>query len=237
MPASCSGCLAVSAIASSPAISNPALQSLPCLYKTTDQINWLTTLDKVPYTPVDKKGRNALSVNVFPDENPMSYFQQWNMNIEKQVGGFMFEVGYAGSKGSHLQFGSYNANAIPVNLAPVAQGRRIAPYVAYPKYPNGVTINTWIGSSSYHSLQVKSERRFSAGLSYIAAFTWSKLIDVGQNGNRDPLNNRNLDRGVTTDSAPYRFTLAPTYVLPFGRGRHWMNSNRALDLALGGWET
>jgi hypothetical protein len=205
-------------------------------YNTIDQITWLTTLDRIPYTPADKTGRNALSVNVFPDHNPMSDFQQWNLNVGKQVRGFMFEAGYAGSKGSHLQFGAYNANAIPLNLAPVAQGRRIAPYVAYPKYPNGVTINSWIGSSSYHSLQLKSERRFSAGLSYIAAFTFSKLIDVGQSGYRDPLSNRNLDRGVTTDSAPYRFTLAATYALPFGRGRHWMNSNRGLDLALGGWE-
>ncbi|HWB97837.1 MAG TPA: hypothetical protein VG672_14080, partial [Bryobacteraceae bacterium] len=152
-------------------------------------------------------------------------------------GAFMFELGYAGSRGSHLQFGSYNANAIPLDLAPAAQGRRIAPYVAYPQYPTGVTINSWIGSSSYHSLQLRSERRFSSGLGYVAAFTFSKLIDVGQNGYRDPLGNRNLDRGVTTDSAPYRFTLAPTYVLPFGRGRRWLNTNRALDLALGGWET
>ena len=148
-------------------------------YNTIDQITPRTTLDRIPYEPVDKLGRNALSVSIYPDDNPMSYFMQWNLNIERQLGGFMFEVGYAGSKGTHLQYGSYDLNAIPVDLAPQAQGRRIAPFVRYPQYPNGVNVQTWIGSSSYHALQVKSERRFSGGFSYLAAFTFSKLIDHG----------------------------------------------------------
>lgn len=205
-------------------------------YNTTDQITWRTTLDRVPYQPVDKLGRNALSVNVFPDDNPMSNFSQWNLNIQRELGGFLFEAGYAGSKGSHLQYGAYNLNAIPVDLAPQAQGRRIAPFVRYPQYPNGVTNNTWIGSSSYHSLQLKSERRFSAGLTYLASFTFSKLINTGENGYRDPLNNRDLDRGISLDSAPYRFTFAPVYELPFGRGRKFNIQSRALDVAVGGWE-
>ena len=205
-------------------------------YNTIDQINPLTTLDRIPYTPIDKLGRNALSVTVFPENNPMSYFSQWNLNVQKEVAGFMFEGGYAGSKGSHLQYGAYNLNAIPVALSPQAQGRRIAPFVRYPQYPNGVSIATWIGSSSYHSLQLKSERRFSSGLSYISAFTFSKLINVGENGYRDPLNNRNLDRGIALDSAPYRFTFAPVYELPFGRNRHFNIQSRALDVIGGGWE-
>lgn len=205
-------------------------------YNTTDQINPRTTLDRIPYEPVDKLGRNALSVSIYPEDNPMSYFSQWNVNIQRELGGFMFEVGYAGTKGSHLHYGAYNLNAIPVDLAPVAQGRRIAPFVRYPQYPNGVNVQTWIGSSSYHALQVKSERRFSSGLSYLAAFTFSKLINTGENGYRDPLNNRDLDRGISLDSAPYRFTFAPVYELPFGRGRHWNVQNRALDAIVGGWE-
>ncbi len=205
-------------------------------YNSTDQINPRTTLDRIPYEPVDKLGRNALAVSIYPDDNPMSIFAQWNFNVQREVGGFMFEMGYAGSKGSHLHYGAYNLNAIPVNLAPQAQGRRIAPFVRYPQYPNGVTVQTWIGSSSYHALEIKSERRFSGGLSYLAAFTFSKLINTGENGYRDPLNNRNLDRGISLDSAPYRFTVAPVYELPFGRGRHWNLKNRGLDYIAGGWE-
>ncbi len=205
-------------------------------YNTIDQITPRTTLDRIPYTPADKLGRNSLSVTVFPDDNPTSYFSQWNLNVQRQIGGFMFEMGYAGSKGSHLHYGSYNLNAIPVDLAPEARGRRIAPFVRYPQYPNGVTSASWIGSSSYHSLQLKSERRFSRGLSYLASFTFSKLINTGENGYRDPLNNRDLDRGISLDSSPYRFTFAPVYELPFGRGRQFDIRNRALDAIVGGWE-
>ncbi|MBL8218273.1 MAG: TonB-dependent receptor [Bryobacterales bacterium] len=205
-------------------------------YNTIDQITPRTSLDRIPYEPVDKLGRNALSVSIYPENNPMSIFSQWNMNFEQELGGYMFEFGYAGSKGSHLHYGAYNLNAIPVDLAPQAQGRRIAPFIRYPQYPNGVTVQTWIGSSSYHAMQIKSEKRFSGGLSYLAAFTYSKLINVGEGGYRDPLNNRNLDRGISPDSAPYRFTLAPVYDLPFGKGRRWDLQNRAFDHLAGGWE-
>lgn len=205
-------------------------------YTTTDNVTWLTTLDRIPYAAADKTGRNAASVSVFPEDNPTSYMQQWNLNVQKEFGATLVEVGYSGSKGSHLSYGGYNMNAIPVSLAPQARGQRVAPFVQYPKYPQGVTSNSWIGSSSYHALQIKSERRFSSGLAWVAAFTYSKLIDVGQQGYRDPLSNRNLDRGIGPDSTPYRFTFAPIYELPFGKGRRWLSKNRAVDYALGGWE-
>lgn len=205
-------------------------------YNTTDQVTWKTTLDRIPYEPADKTGRNASSVSVFPDHNPMSYMQQWNLNVQREVKSVLVEVGYSGSKGTHLHYGAYNANAIPVALSPEARGRRIAPYVAYPKYPAGVGIQSWIGSSSYQALQIKSERRFSNGLGFLGAFTWQKQIDVGQVGYRDPLNNRNLDRGLGPESTPYRFSLSYTYQLPFGKGRPWLNQSGVVDSVLGGWE-
>lgn len=205
-------------------------------YVTTDNRTWRTTLDRVPYEQADKTGRNALSVTTFPDNNPMTIFQQWNLNVQKEVKGNLIEVGYAGTRGAHIHYGAYNLNAIPVARAAEAQGRFVAPYVAFPRYPNGVTSASWIGSSAYHALQVKSERRFSSGLSYISAFTYSKLIDVGYQGYRDPINNRNLDRGIGPESARYRFTMAPIWELPFGRGRRFLTaSNRAVDAVLGGW--
>ena len=94
---------------------------------------------------------------------------------------------------------------------------------------------TWIGSSSYHSLQAKAERRFASGLAFLTSFTFSKLINVGEQGYRDPLGNRNLDRGISPDSAPYRLTAGFTYALPFGKGKPWLQKGVA-DAVLGGWE-
>ena len=140
-------------------------------YSTVDQVNWRTTLDRIPYEPADRLGRNATSVSLFPDHNPMSLFYQWNLNMQNEFKGFLYEVGYAGSRGLHLHYGAYNLNAIPVSQAAEARGRFISPFVPYPRYVNGVTSQSWIGSSTYDSLQLKVERRFSQGLGLLASYT------------------------------------------------------------------
>jgi len=204
-------------------------------YTSTDLLTPKTTLDLIPYTPADKTGANAVSVAIYPAKNPVAYFQQWNLNIGHQISNYFFEVGYAGSRGVHLPYGNYNLNAIGPNGAAAAQGRLIAPYIAYPQYPNGVTVNTSIGSSNYNSLQVKVERRFRQGLGFLAAYTFQKTMAVGDLGYRDPLGNRNLDRGIEPNSAPHRFTIAYTYALPFGKGQRWLTGGVAAYV-LGGWE-
>ena len=204
-------------------------------FNSVDQINPRTTLDRIPYSPADKTGSNAVSISIYPSKNPNAYYQQWNFNVEQQVGTYLFEVGYAGSRGVHLPYGNYNLNAIPVDLAAEARGRFIAPYIRYPQFPNGVTVNTSIGSSSYNSLQVKVERRFANSLGFLAAYTFQKTMATGDLGYRDPLGNRDLDRGIEPNSAPHRFTIAYTYSLPFGRGHRWLTSG-PLTYVLGGWE-
>ncbi len=204
-------------------------------YNTIDQINPRTTLDQIPYAPADKTGSNSNSVTVYPDNNAMSYMQQWNLNVQRQVGKVMFEVGYAGSKGTHLGYGGYNLNAIPLDQAAEARGQRIAPYVLFPEYPSGVNINTWIGDSVYHALQIKAERRYSSGLGFLFAYTWQKTISRGDEGYRDPLNNRNVDRGVEQNSVPQRISLGFNYDLPFGQGRPWVQSGPA-SWFIGGWQ-
>ncbi len=204
-------------------------------YTTVDQVHWLTTLDNIPYQPVDKTGKNSKSVTVYPANNSMGYIQQWNMNVQTEMKGILLEVGYVGTRGSHLPYGSYNYNAIPVALAPQAQGQFVAPYVPYPQYPQGVTIDTWIGSSDYNALQIKAERRYANGLAFVASYTHSKFIDVGNAGFRDPIGDRNLDRGPSPDNAPNRFVIGYNYALPFGPGRHWL-SKGLLGNIIGGWE-
>jgi hypothetical protein len=145
------------------------------------------------------------------------------------------EAGYAGSRGVHLAYGAYNWNAIPTNMSPQARGQYVAPYVRNPKYPGGISMNGWIGSSIYHSLQVKVERRMSNGLALLASYTWAKMIATGDAGYRDPINNRNLDRGVTADSPPHRLTVTYTYRIPVGKGRRWISEGPATHV-LGGWE-
>ena len=206
---------------------------------STDNIHWTNTLDNIPFSAQSRTGAGYTEVEVYPDHNPMAYMQQWNFNVGHQFKDVLVQVGYAGSKGTHLNMGGYegdyNMNAIPGNMLSQAQGRFIAPYVPYPQFPTGVLMEQWIGSSSYNSLQVKVERRFAGGFGVMGAYTFQKTIDVGDTGYRDPVDNRNLDRGLSENSIPQRLTAAWNYALPWGRGRQWLTSG-PLIYPLGGWE-
>ena len=96
-------------------------------------------------------------------------------------------------------------------------------------------MQTWIGSSNYNSLQLKAEKRFSSGLGFIAAYTFSKLIDVGQLGYRDPLGNRNLDRGIGPDNAPQPVNHRLQLPASIRKGKP-MGDAGPLQYVVGGWE-
>jgi hypothetical protein len=204
-------------------------------YTTTDNVTWATTLDHINYAPATKTSAgSALSVGIYPDYNPMSYKLQWNLSISHDFKGYLVEVGYIGDHGVHLSAGGYNLNAIPLALAADARGRKIAPYIAYPQYPNGVNVNAWIGSSYLEELVSKVEKRYGKGFSMLTAFTWQKPMAVTGNY-RDPVGNRNLDRGISGLGNKFRLTSAYTYELPLGRNRHWSGKS-PLAIPFKDWE-
>jgi len=121
----------------------------------------------------------------------------------------------------------------------------IPPRRPYPAY--GV-ISSWEprGFSNYNGLQLSSEKRFSGGVSFLAAYTWSKSLDLGAGGNsstgesriniQDP---RNVDANYGPSNFDYRqrFTLSLIYEPPFGRERRFLrNTNRLTDALMGGWQ-
>ena len=105
-----------------------------------------------------------------------------------------------------------------------------------------------IGDSSYHSLQVKYEKRFSRGLSVIAHYTFSKLMSDSDESGSDVewtaisgsiqnLFNLRQERSVSALNRPQRLVVSFDYQLPFGRNRAFgKHMNRILDGVIGGWE-
>src|SRR5581483_9329002 len=83
-------------------------------------------------------------------------------------------------------------------------------------------------SSIYHSLQVKLERRFTAGLYVLAAYTFSKSIDDGSYTTQgsdassplpqDSLNWR-VERALSDFDAKHRLVVSYIYPLPIGKGK------------------
>ena len=92
------------------------------------------------------------------------------------------------------------------------------------------------GKNGYDALQTKVERRYSSGLSLIAAFTWSKLFeDTAFLGPQ--IAGPRIEHKLGGEDRPFVLALTGIWDLPFGRGRHWGASlSRPLDLLVGGWE-
>ena len=130
---------------------------------------------------------------------PTPYVQQWNVDVQKQVGkGLMIDVGYAGSRGAQLPLYSVNLDQLPnqymslgndlltqvanpfygvlpasvgvLGQKTVARGYLLKPYPQY-LYVSAFSPN--MGDSFYRALQTKVQKRFAGGGMAMVAYTWS----------------------------------------------------------------
>jgi len=134
----------------------------------------------------------------------------------------------------------------------VQQGDLLSPTVSqyqldlpYPQF-NGFDVQgaPW-ANSSYHSLQLRFEKRFSNGLQLLATYVWSKTIDMSSDsgngfpniGTLDP-NNFRRERAISQYNIPQVFQFTYVYQLPFGHGKQFgATMNPVLDAIVGGWQT
>jgi len=116
--------------------------------------------------------------------------------------------------------------------------------------PNTALANTWTwlseGTSVYNALQLDFNRRFNGGLSLRGVYTWSKTLDDGDSLNATAANNAvallsnpfnpRTDWGLATFDVRNAAAVNVSYLLPFGRGRHFAGGlNGAGNALLGGW--
>jgi hypothetical protein len=118
----------------------------------------------------------------------------------------------------------------------------------FPQYQETYWRNLQMGTSVYHSLQAKVDKRFTNGLQFRLTYVWSKLITGGISeagnalstysnpGAQNPIDTRKAERAVSGDDVPHTLILAYTYELPFGRGKRLgANAPAAVNKLLGGW--
>jgi hypothetical protein len=179
--------------------------------------------------------------NYIPSDYRTSYAQSWHFTIQQELAkDLVLDVGYVGTRGVGLMIlGDYNQaapNAVGQNLN--IQARRPIQNFGYIQQSFGG------GFLSYHALQVKVEKRYSAGLYLLNSFTFSKAIDNASghletaNGDNSRVNYRNLaaEKGLSGYDQPFNNTTALTYELPIGRNRKFGSSwNGFVDAFLGGW--
>jgi hypothetical protein len=105
------------------------------------------------------------------------------------------------------------------------------------------------GNSTYNAVIAKVSKRFSDGLSFVADYTWSKLLTdadssdpwiagvvgagVGAGAAQNQWN-RSVEKSYGVLDLPHMFKLTAAYDLPFGPKRKFVNSG-PLRYVLGDW--
>jgi len=129
-----------------------------------------------PYPINQQAGKAPLNVVAVPTDRVDAYNVQWSASVERKLSSSTsVEIAYVGSEASHLD-NSRNLNDAPP-VAGAVQARR-----PYPLW-GGIR---WLGSdgkSYFDSLQVRGERRFARGFSFLMSYTWAHNIDTAYGTN------------------------------------------------------
>ena len=135
-----------------------------------------------------------------------------------------------------------------VGDAAATVGQALRPFPQYGSVDNPINP---IGSVSYNGLQTSLQRRFSNGLTFLVAYTFSKTmgnVDSNNGASSGAENaqfsasfyqdyyNPGAERSVTSSDIPHVLALNYTYELPIGKGKAFLNKGGISNEVLGGWE-
>ncbi len=161
------------------------------------------------------------------------YVESWNLSLQRSLPmKLALDVAYVANHGV-AQPANYNLNA-STTLGLDAAGQPL--YQAF-KRTAGTNFRYQGFSSSFNSLQVKLDRRFSGGVMITSAYTWAKALgfqseDAGLTFYINPSRNwaeLNFNR-------THNFILGYVWDLPFGKGKPYLKSNPVLAAIAGGWQ-
>lgn len=223
----------------------------------------------IPLTPDAGLGQGVYAV----DRNLGSgYAQHWNFAIQREITrDLVWEVAYTGSKITHVGMPDVNLNQLTVDQLrggawllerlpnpyfgqiprssslgdpTISRAQLLKPF---PRFTAVDLYRNNAGDTNFHGLQVKLEKRFSQGLSFLLSYTRGKLIDEASSVFNASIQagavesspvadafNRKLERDVSNGDMPNVLTASWTYEFPFGR--HGSAAQGLAGRLLGGWQ-
>src|SRR5581483_6510428 len=215
----------------------------------------------IPLTPlaVNANGLQLRGIQ-FAYQTPYSIGD--NLSLQYQLTPTMsVEAAYVGTFGRHLEVfpGSNEPSAILPNGTPLTGSKLLAgkpggPLPAslgglpFPDFAQGASYAVTEGSSYYHGLQTNVQKKFGNGLSFLFAYTYSKVRSdaydllngfANQGGYRAPYvpgMGIHADYGLANFDIRNVVHFSGQYELPFGKGKQFMgNASGASNALLGGW--
>lgn len=160
---------------------------------------------------------------------------EWNISVQTALPfQSALTVSYVGTR-IRDQVAMHAYNEVPPGAYPNLQAAK--PYPAF----GAINVLENLGRSWYNGLQLKWERRFASGLSFMSAYSFAKDIsDTTPTSEYDtfvPFAPEGYLRGRSSWDRTHLFTASAVWQTPFGRGRRYgADLPRAADLIIGGWE-
>jgi Carboxypeptidase regulatory-like domain/TonB dependent receptor len=172
------------------------------------------------------------------------------------------QAGYVGTFGRHLEVfpGSNRPTALLPPNTTLTNGAGVTPGtpgtgglpasqggLPFPDFAQNASYATTNGSSYYHGLQTSVNKKFSNGLNFLFAYTYSKVrsdaLDLlngfAGNGYRAPYipgMGIHADYGLANFDIRNVLHFSGTYELPIGKGKKFMgNAGGVSNAILGGW--
>jgi Carboxypeptidase regulatory-like domain len=226
---------ALNAVLNGAANATASLQSpFPDLPPSSSFPNFLgTMLPGPPFT-----GSSFLRSPIITDPDfKESNVQQYDLDLQYQHKSYVFSIGYAGAKGTHLAVGRSNNQPIlagpyaPVNGLKTNSAANTAERVPFVGLSPLLYRLQSSGNSIYNSLQATLKKDMSHGFQFLAAYTFSKSIDdagdslgaaiagtfglpiTGQVVYNDQ-NNIPAQRGVSDFDRTHRLVISGTWSVP-----------------------
>ncbi|HEY9137649.1 MAG TPA: carboxypeptidase regulatory-like domain-containing protein, partial [Terriglobus sp.] len=223
------------------------------------------TVSPIALTPDAGLGQSVYTAN---RKAGSGYVQQWNLAVQRAINNNVsVDVAYVGSHIVHVGIPDSNLNQLtaaqlsqgaslttqvtnpyygilpassPLGAKTIAAGQLLKPY---PRFQNVSIYRNNTGQTNYNAIEAKVEQRVSHSLSFLFAYTHSKLIDdassvfsstVLSSPNTSSLIAADtyrpyLERDSSSGDMPNVTTLSAVYALPKRVGNQYVNP------VLGGW--
>ena len=174
--------------------------------------------------------------------NRTTYIEEWNLNVERQLlKDTVLQVAYVGTHALKLSFlSNQNQPVTPSdnNFSDIT-GNIGRPYFSTVPDVGPIRTESRQYSSISHGLQVRFEKRLSAGWSMLNSYTWQHTIgQTEENEYLEPQNTHDLaaERGDNGPDYRHQFTSAWSYELPFGPGKRLLTGHGPQHWLTEGWQ-
>ena len=191
------------------------------------------------------------------------YVQRWTLSVQRSLpANVLAEVSYVGNRGTKLNV-SRQLDPTPAQYLSQSSVRDqptvdfLTARVANPFYPmlpgtglaaaqiarsqllrpypqfTGLSVGLPAGSSWYHAMQIRVEKRFAQGYTFQTSYTWSKLMEATDYRNATDLVPEHV---ISAQDRPHRLIVSGIYEFPFGPSKRWLASRSVLGHVVGGWQ-